>query len=120
MDEEVEVQVELCPGLTKSPGWVDALTTSPCGLSLRSSLASEPREASQLESIILYCYDHQLASRRTASCLHLHTHHHHLSVRSEIKPSEAGWAPLQCIPALPQLTNMKKHFCSSYYFYFAL
>lgn len=55
MDEEVEVQVELCLGLTKSPGWVDALTTSPCGLSLRSSLASEPRETSQLESIILYC-----------------------------------------------------------------
>lgn len=54
MDEEVEVQVELCLGLTKSPAWADALTTSPCGLSLRSSLASEPRETSQLESIILY------------------------------------------------------------------
>ena len=35
----------------KSSGWTDALTTSPHGLGLRNSLASELREGSQLENI---------------------------------------------------------------------
>lgn len=68
MDEKAEVQVELYLGLkgVKSSGWIDALTTSPCGLDLRILLQANLGKPPNWKAL----------SRQTASCLH--THHHHL------------------------------------------